>query len=152
MQILVPVVVIVPVVMPVIMAVMIAVIVAVVMAVMIAVIVVLFVVLFVALVVAMKIVLPPVMVIPVSTFSATREAAAVAVVRIIAAIHPAMKITGAAEPWTRAKKFAALEPFRTVIAKWSAVVWRVIEIAIRANRRGSDLNPKAHLSARTGRG
>jgi len=60
----------------------------------------LFAALFVASVVAMEVTLPAAMTPPIRTLSAMRKSAPVAIVRIIAAIDPATKAAGTAEPRT----------------------------------------------------
>jgi hypothetical protein len=44
------------------------------------------------------------------------------------------------EPGAGADEHAAAEPLRPVIPVWGASVWREVVVAIRANRRGPDLD------------
>lgn len=75
---------------------------------------------------------------PVSVFAASGERSPIAIVGIEVVVDVAVKAYRSAEPGARAKEHAARKPLRAVIAEGRALVWRVVEIAIRANRCNSD--------------
>jgi hypothetical protein len=64
----------------------------------------------------------------------------IAAVWIKSVINIAVEVVGAMEPGTGSDEDASREPLRSVISVWSAVVWGKVEIAIRANRRWSDID------------
>src|SRR6266481_5956070 len=72
--------------------------------------------------------------------STSRKWTTVAMMWIEAVIHVAVEIVGAMEPGSRSNKDTAGEPLGPVVPVWSAVVRGSVEIAIRANRRRSDID------------
>jgi len=72
--------------------------------------------------------------------STSRKWTTVAVMWIEAVIHVAVEVVGAMEPGAGSDKDTAAEPLRPVVPVWSAVVRGVVEVAIRANRRCSDID------------
>lgn len=70
---------------------------------------------------------------------------AIAESRIIMPIDVSMKSNRSLEPRPRADKYAACEPLRSVVAKRSAPVRRVIEISIRTHRRRADVYGNVYL-------
>ena len=64
----------------------------------------------------------------------------VAVMRIETVINLALEFVGTVEPGAGSDEYAAAEPLGPVVPVWGAVVWRVVEVAIRANRRRSDID------------
>ena len=69
----------------------------------------------------------------------------VSMVRVEAVIHMAMETLPAAEPWPRTDKYPANKPIRPVVPIRGAVVWLVVEIAVRANWRWTDVYPYRNL-------
>lgn len=88
--------------------------------------------------VAAELMFPAAVAAPVSAFAATGKWTAIAEVRVVIMIDVAVEANGAAEPRSCAKKDAAYEPLRSVIAERCALVRRVIEIAVGADWRDSD--------------
>jgi hypothetical protein len=66
-----------------------------------------------------------------STFG---ERAVITVVRVETVIDVSVKPVRTVEPGTGAEKDPPDEPVRAVVAIGSAIVWRVIEVAVRTNR------------------
>ncbi len=102
------------------------------------------VVLFVELV-AVELLLPAVMVIPIGMFAADGIRTVISEPWIVMGINVSVKAHGTMEPRPGAKKHATRKPLRAVIAKRCALVRRVIEIAVRTNRRHSNSNVDADL-------
>lgn len=100
----------------------------------------------VALLVALEMLHVPCRVSVVRVLAAARQMALVPVMRIEVVVHMAVEVPRPVEPWSRADKHAAIEPFRPVIAVWSAVVGRVIEVPVRAHRGRPDVDADADLS------
>lgn len=93
---------------------------------------------FVVVFVAVELSLPTYVAAPVSVFAAPGERAVIAVVGIEVVVDVAVKAYRSAEPGSRANEYAARKPLRAVIAEGRALVRRVVEIAIRADRCNSD--------------
>jgi hypothetical protein len=72
--------------------------------------------------------------------SMLRKWTAVAVMWIEAVVHVAVKVVGTVEPGAGPDEDASAEPLRPVVPVWSAVVRGVIEVAIRASWRCSDID------------
>ena len=68
------------------------------------------------------------------------QRASVSMMRIEAVINVAVEAGCAVEPWAGSDEDTAVEPLGAVVPVWSAVVRGVIEVAIRANRRCSDID------------
>jgi hypothetical protein len=64
----------------------------------------------------------------------------VAVMWIEAVINVSVEVIGAMEPWAGSDEDTAAEPLGAVVPVWSAVVWGVVEVAIRTCRRCSDID------------
>lgn len=79
--------------------------------------------------------------------AARREGTMIAVVWVIPVIYVAVETMRAMEPWASAKEDAASKPIRTVVAVGSAVVRRVVEIAVRADWRRTKVDTDGYLSA-----
>ncbi len=77
-----------------------------------------------------------------STISATRELTAIAMAWIEAIIDIAVEASWAAVPGARSEENAIVKPLRAVIAVRSTVVRGVIEIAVRTDRRWTDVDAK----------
>jgi hypothetical protein len=90
--------------------------------------------------VAMKLLLPATMAIPVSMFAARGIGTVISEPRVVIRINVSVKAYRTTKPRPRAKKHASRKPLRAVIAKRSALVRRVIEIAIRTDRRHSNVD------------
>lgn len=75
---------------------------------------------------------------PVCMFAANRERPVIAEARVVIMIDIAVEADGPMEPRSRAEEDAALKPLRTVVAEGRALIRRVIEIAVWANRRDTD--------------
>ena len=73
-------------------------------------------------------------------FAARRCRTVISVTIVEGVVYMAMKAMRAVEPWPGADKDSAREPLGTIVAIRRAFVWRVVEVAVRALRRGSDLN------------
>jgi len=72
----------------------------------------------------------------VSTF---RVWTSVAVMWIETVINVAVEVARTVEPRAGSDEHAATEPLRPVVPVGGAIVWREVVVAIRANRRGSDI-------------
>ena len=64
----------------------------------------------------------------------------IAVVRVIAVVHVTDKAAGTVEPGTSADKDSTSKPIGTVVAVGSAIVRRIIEVAVGTNGRNADVN------------
>jgi hypothetical protein len=64
----------------------------------------------------------------------------IAVMWIEAVINMTTKIAGAVEPGAGSNEDTAAEPLRPVVPVWGAVVRSIVEVAIWANRRCSDID------------
>jgi hypothetical protein len=69
-----------------------------------------------------------------------RHRALVSMMRIEAVIHVAMETRGTVEPRAYTDKHAVREPIRSIVSIRSTVIWRVIEISIRADGRNPDIH------------
>ena len=64
----------------------------------------------------------------------------VTVMWIEAVINVAMEVAWAVEPGTGSDEHAAIEPLGPVVPVWGAVVWGNVVVAVRADRRCSDID------------
>lgn len=80
--------------------------------------------------------------------AARRQMPVIAVMRIEVVIHMAAEVHWPVEPWAGADEHAIREPFRPVIAIGSAIIGRIIEIAVRASRRRAYVHTHTDLSSR----
>jgi hypothetical protein len=80
---------------------------------------------------------------------ALRERSMVAVVRIEAVIHMAIKPAMAVIPGTSPDKYPSGEPIRPVETIWRAVIRGIVEVAIWTHRRNADID--GYLRRRTRR-
>jgi hypothetical protein len=69
-----------------------------------------------------------------------RKWTTVAMMWIEAVINVSVEVVGTVEPGAGSDEDAAGEPCGAVVPVWGTVVWRVVEVAIRANRRRSDID------------
>src|SRR5882757_3998331 len=72
--------------------------------------------------------------------STSRKWTTVAVMWIEAVINIAAEAVSAVEPGAGSDEDAAGEPLGSIVPVWGAVVGRIVEVAIRANRRRSDID------------
>jgi len=72
--------------------------------------------------------------------STSRNWTTVAVMWIEAVINVPVKACGAVKPGTGSDEDTAAEPLRAVVPIWSAVVRGRVEVAVRANRRCSNVD------------
>lgn len=72
--------------------------------------------------------------------------AVIAVPWIEVVIYRAIKAAMPVEPGTGSDKRSTVEPLRTVIAVRGAAVWGVAVVAIRADRRSTDVDAEGDLS------
>ena len=82
----------------------------------------------------------------VEVFAAMRVFAVIAVAAIVVPIDVAPKVAVTMEPGTRADKDAVCEPLGSVVAVRRAIVRRVIEVAVGALGRRTDLDCNLRLS------
>jgi len=80
--------------------------------------------------------------------STLRQRSNVTVMRIKAVVNMAVKAVRPMKPGTSSKKHSAHKPIGTVIAVRSTVIWGVVEIAVRAYGRDSDIYADGNLSSR----
>lgn len=92
---------------------------------------------FIVILVPVKMFFPAHVPAPVGMFASPRERAAIAEVGIEIMVDVAVETYGSAEPRPCAQEDATYEPLRPVVAKGCALIGRVVEIAIGANRRDS---------------
>jgi hypothetical protein len=71
-------------------------------------------------------------------FVAPRHWSPVPMVRIVPVVDVAIELVGAVEPAASADEDSPIKPIRTVVTVGCAVIWRVVEIPIRAHRLRSD--------------
>jgi hypothetical protein len=64
-----------------------------------------------------------------------RQRPMISMMRVIAVIDMAVEAARPMEPGPRSKKHAAYEPVRPVIPIGRAVIWSVVKVPVRANRR-----------------
>jgi hypothetical protein len=69
-----------------------------------------------------------------------RMRANVTVMRIEAVINVATEVVRAVEPGTGSDEHAAVEPLGPVVPVWGAVVWGGVVVAVRADRRCSNID------------
>lgn len=93
---------------------------------------------FVVELIAAEMFLPPFVTAPVGVLAAHGERTAIAEVRIEVMVDIAVETYRSVEPWSCAKEHAADKPLRAVVAKWGTLVRRIVEIAVRTDRRNSD--------------
>jgi hypothetical protein len=72
--------------------------------------------------------------------SMSRKWTTVALMWIEAVINVAVEVVGAVEPWAGSDEDTAAKPLGAVVPVWGAVVRGVVEVAVRANRRRSDID------------
>ena len=90
-----------------------------------------------------------VVMIPIWVLAAAREVAMISVVRIEVTIYVTAKIAIVSViPGTSPNERPVGEPFRAIVAVRRALIWRVIIVAVRTCRFGSDLHAKADLRVR----
>lgn len=73
-------------------------------------------------------------------FATSRKAAAVSLPVIEVVVYVAVEVIAAVKPRTSADEDAAVVPFRTVIAIWSAVIRWLLVVAVGAGGRRADLH------------
>lgn len=95
--------------------------------------------------VSMEILYGSVMMLPIPVLTVCREGAVVAVVRIVVAIHMAVKIVMTVKPWACSDEYAVAKPLRTVVAVRRTLVRRVVIVAIRTCGLRSNIHAKADL-------
>lgn len=95
--------------------------------------------------VAVPVLFPAVMTSPVGVLAACREWTMIAVPRIKIAIDVPTKSDWPVKPWPRADEYSAHKPLRSVVSKWRALVWCVVEVPVGTYRRRSDLDVDADL-------
>ncbi len=69
-----------------------------------------------------------------------RHRSVIAVMRVIAVVNVADKAARAMKPGTGADEDSAYEPVGTIVAIRSAIVRRIVKIAVRANRCGANID------------
>ena len=74
-----------------------------------------------------------------------REWSVIPMPRVIPVIDVTIKAAWAMEPGAGSYEDATVEPVRTVIAVWCAFVGSVVEIPVRARRRGADPDTNRNL-------
>ena len=84
------------------------------------------------------------------SFTTGWHRSSVATMNIEAIIYVSVEVGRAMKPRASADKETIHKPLRAVVAVWSTLVWRNVVVAIRTNRRSSDLD--AHLSLCFGSG
>jgi hypothetical protein len=73
-------------------------------------------------------------------FAARRQRSGVTVTRIVAVIDVAVEAMRTVKPGTCSYEETAVEPIRSVIAVWRAVIGRKFVVPVRASRFRSDVN------------
>jgi hypothetical protein len=69
-----------------------------------------------------------------------RKGTVVAVLWVEAVVHMAVEAMRAMEPGASSDKDTTAEPLRPIVAVWGAVVWGVVEVAVRTDRRYPDID------------
>jgi hypothetical protein len=75
-----------------------------------------------------------------SLFAALRHRPMVSVMRVEAVINVAVEPVGPMKPRSSSKEHATDEPIRSIVTIGSAVIRRIVEVAVRAHGRHSDTN------------
>jgi hypothetical protein len=75
-----------------------------------------------------------------SLFPTLRHRSMVSVMRIEAVVDVAIEPVGSMKPWSSPDEQSATEPIRSIVAVGSAVIRRIVEVAVRAHGRYSDAN------------
>jgi hypothetical protein len=75
-----------------------------------------------------------------SRFPVARQRAVVTVTRVKAVVNVPEPAGTAVKPRTGAKKHPANKPVGPIVAIGSTVIWGIVEVPVRANRRDSDFN------------
>ena len=81
--------------------------------------------------------------------STSRKWTTVAVMWIEVVINVTAKVVGPVKPGAGSDEDSSAEPLWPVVPVWGAVVWGIVEVTIRANRRCSDID--GNLSGRRAR-
>jgi hypothetical protein len=76
--------------------------------------------------------------------STPRQRSTIAIMRVIPVIHVSVEPTRPMEPRPRADKHSTIEPVRPIVPIWCAIIRCIVEVPIRAIRRG----PNAHNNLR----
>jgi len=106
---------------------------------------------FVVVLVSAPVIFPATVASPVSALTMHGERAAIAEVRVEITIDVSTETDGAAEPWSGAEEYSSHKPLRAVVAERRALIRRVIEVTVGADRRSSYLHVDADLRRRIGR-
>jgi hypothetical protein len=80
-----------------------------------------------------------------------RQRASVTVMRVETVVDMAEKAARAVKPRSSSNKHSPNKPIRPIIAVWSAVVWGIVEVPVRAHWRRPDIYADANLGFRRGR-
>ena len=64
----------------------------------------------------------------------------VTMTRIVAVVDVAIKAVGSMKPGARSNKHTAREPIRPIVAVGRTIIWRVVEVAVGAYRRHSNVD------------
>jgi hypothetical protein len=83
---------------------------------------------------------PSAMATPVSMFASNRKWAVIAKARIVSAIDVASEADRAVEPRASSEEDASREPRWSVVTEGSAIIGRVVEVAVGASRLSADVN------------
>jgi hypothetical protein len=90
--------------------------------------------------------------VPIAPLTAMWKRTPVSMVWVEMLIYMSVEMVRSVEPRARSKKNSSPEPFRTIVAIRSALIWRVVEVPIRARRLRPNLNAEADLCLRFLRG
>ena len=83
--------------------------------------------------------------------AALGQGSMVTVVRVIAVVDVTVKAAVAMEPWAGANEDSTVEPVGAIVAVGGAIVRSVVEVAIGAPRRHSNVNADCNLGRAQGR-
>src|ERR1700683_3476047 len=71
---------------------------------------------------------------------APRHRSVITVTRIVAVVDVAIKAVRAVEPGAGSKKHPAYKPIRPIVAVWRTVIGSIVEVAVGAHRRHSNVD------------
>ena len=75
-----------------------------------------------------------------SRLTAPRQRSVVAVMRVKAVVHMAVKARMAVKPRTSANKQPTDKPVGPIVAVWGAVIWGIVEVPVGANGSHSNVD------------
>lgn len=83
--------------------------------------------------------------------TARRQWAMITVSWIVTIVDMAPEVGRPVKPGTRTNKDSTHKPVRAIVAIRGAIIWRIVKVAVGANRRRADVDANRYLSRRSSR-